>query len=522
MQRFRNSFFQDTDALPLDIFRILVGVLSLGYFLRTLCEAPYFSGPDGLIDHQLSVRIFGFTSGQPFGPQTTLPIFQITFVIASIASCSLILGYRVKFAAAIAYVIAVFTYRWNFLVMYVDDSIMHLMLWWILLLPVGRTLVLGDWLANREQAWRRWKEEKVPGANLRLFLCNLALLYLVAGLWKWTSPMWREGTALYAVLKLPISRTPDFWGPQHLALLKIATWLGLILESLFAFIVVLPKRSAVKYALVAGLLSFHLGIISTVGLPVANFACLAALVLLLRDELMEWIRRRDRRTFLPARNAEPELSNTVAIAFMVTLTMAMLSSVLVVPWRMPGRVVEVPSGVRTFLGRDGAEDTAMASIQQESRRDEVEGLGTLQRAFFAPLWSIGIAQQYQLFNWIDDRNFHVRLEAPSFVSSAANHEIDLQILFPKSTRSALLQTYLEDITWMKIPDHDRSELKKSILQRLAKSYCRRSRVGGTMEVYSTLERINPKSVQHNEQREFIMQFSCEDTEARIEALNVKR
>ncbi len=43
-----------TYALPIDIFRILVGLLSFIFFLRTYLETYDFSNPDGLIDHVLS------------------------------------------------------------------------------------------------------------------------------------------------------------------------------------------------------------------------------------------------------------------------------------------------------------------------------------------------------------------------------------------------------------------------------------------------------------------------------------
>ena len=44
-------------ALPLDLFRVLVGVLTLAYFWRAWREASLFSGPDGLLDHALQRRL---------------------------------------------------------------------------------------------------------------------------------------------------------------------------------------------------------------------------------------------------------------------------------------------------------------------------------------------------------------------------------------------------------------------------------------------------------------------------------
>ncbi|HMG72069.1 MAG TPA: hypothetical protein VK582_01095 [Pyrinomonadaceae bacterium] len=237
----RQSLARPTDALPLDIFRVLVGLLAFMYFLQTFLEARDFSGPDGLIDHELSQKIFWFTRIGLFHSGLSLQFFQTTFLIACLCCWAVILGYRVKIFAAIHYVIAVSTYRWNFLVMYVDASIMHLALFWLLLLPVGRTLVLSEWLADRAGAWQRWKRAKVPGVAVRCLFWNLALIYLVAGAWKWTSPMWRDGTALYAIFKLPISLSPNFWGPQHLPLLKLLNYSALIFEPLFPLIFILPR-----------------------------------------------------------------------------------------------------------------------------------------------------------------------------------------------------------------------------------------------------------------------------------------
>ena len=150
LARLREALARPTDALPLDIFRVLVGALVFAYFLRTFIEAGDFSGTDGLIDHALSRDIFWFTRLGLFQSGMSLAAFQTIFLIACLCSWALILGYRVKLFAALLYVIAVSTYRWNFLVMYVDDvSFIDALL--VALLPLGRTLILGEW---RKERWR--------------------------------------------------------------------------------------------------------------------------------------------------------------------------------------------------------------------------------------------------------------------------------------------------------------------------------------------------------------------------------
>lgn len=502
LTRLRELLAAPVDALPLDIFRVLVGALAFAYFLRTLFEAREFSGPDGLIDHQLSRELFWFTRLSLFQTGMSLAMFQAIFLIACLCSGALILGYRVKTFAAILYLLAVCTYRWNFLVMYVDDSIVHLSLFWLLLLPIGRTLILGEWRAERGAAWRRWKCERVPGAAPRCFLWNLTLIYVVAGLWKWASPMWRDGTALYAVLKLPISLTPGFWGPEHLSLLKVLNYAALILEPLFPLIFILPKGHFAKYGLLLALFGFHVGTLATLQIPFANIACLAAMIIPFGGELMD--RLRVASPCSPTRRAQARIgyAGAFALLFVAVLTLAMLSSVALPQWRAPTRRGHAEaSEARTVAG--GA-----------------EGLGPIQTVLFSTLWSIGIAQQYQLFNWIDERNYSVRYRIIEYEGDTSGREVEPSAMFVESTRGVLLQFYLHGLTWMRIEPRRAAELRRSIQTRTARRYCRRFQPRGVLVVYATLERIVPGDIREGESPALLMSFSCDGGEPVMRAMNL--
>lgn len=516
----RQSLARPTDALPLDIFRVLVGLVVFIYFLQTFLDARDFSSPDGLIDHELSQRIFWFTRIGLFQPGLTLGFFQVTFLIACLCTVPLIIGYRVKIFALILYVIAVCTYRWNFLVMYVDDSIVHLALFWLLLLPVGRTLVLSDWRADRKGAWQRWKRETVPGFTARCLLWNLALIYLVAGLWKWTSPMWREGTALYVIFKTSISLSPDFWGPQHLPVLKLLNYSALILEPLFPVLFILPKGHRAKYALLLALLGFHLGTLVTLQIPYANVACIAALVIPFGGELMQRLRgQRSEPTALqpPLRLS---LSGIVALIFVSALTLAMLSSVSLPEWRSPTRGYYSNALVSQNSLALSMGDSSTCTPPGNVAKFRYEGLGTLQWTFFSFLWCMGIAQQYQLFNWIDDRNYFGRYEVIEYQGDRPARQVEPYTMFPRSTRSVLLQGYLHGITWMRIPNERQAELRSSLHRRFARRYCQEFQPGGDVTVYSTLERIIPGANRAEDNRALFLRFTCEHGEPRMQAMNL--
>ena len=46
-------------------------------------------------------------------------------------------------------------------------------------------------------------------------------------LWKLTSPMWLEGSALYVILKLPIAWMPDLWDSGSYAWLQAVSYVAL-------------------------------------------------------------------------------------------------------------------------------------------------------------------------------------------------------------------------------------------------------------------------------------------------------
>jgi hypothetical protein len=522
LARLRELLAEPVDALPLDVFRVLVGALAFAYFLCTLFEAGDFSGPDGLIDHELSRGLFWFTRLSLFRPGMSLSMFQAVFIIACVCSCALIIGYRVKTFAAILYLIAVCTYRWNFLVMYVDDSIVHLTLFWLLLLPVGRTLVLSEWRVNRGAAWRRWKCERVPGAAARCFMLNLALIYVVAGLWKWDSPMWRDGVALYAILKLPISLAPGFWGPEHASWLRVLNYCALILEPLFLLIFILPRGHLVKYGLLLALVGFHVGTLATLRIPFANIACLAAMIVPFGGELMDRLRGgvacpQPQRA--PARIGR---SGAFALLFVAVLALAMLSSMPLPQWRAPTRRGHVEAyGVRTDAGGVTA-DKSRAACCATGGTDTggAEGLGPLQMTFFSSLWCVGIAQQYQLFNWIDERNYTVRYRVVEYEGGAHGHEIEPGSMFLESTRGVLLQFYLHGLTWMRVEPGRAAELRRSIQTRTARRYCRRFQPRGVVVVYSTMERVVPGGVSGGESTALLMRFSCDGGEPVMQDMNL--
>jgi len=487
-----------THALPVDLFRVLVGLVSFAYFGHLFAQSLDFSSPDGLIDHALTQRIFWYTQLGLFNSSMSAGAFEAVFLIASVASLALAAGYRPRLMASFAFVVAVSAYRWNFLVIYVDDGIMHLMLFWIIMLPVGRTLVLREWQHEGSGAIERWKREMVPGGAVRALLVSLALVYVVAGAWKWTSPMWRDGTALYAALRTPIAWHPEFWGPQHITPLVFANYFTLVLEPLFPLMFVLPVNHRIKWALLPALIGFHVGIIATMRVPYANVACLAASVIVFRHEIMRLLTRASESA--PARPVAPQpgLCCRMSLAFVALLALAMAGDAAVPAWRGPTR----PDHSADSVGKESVRD------HTPRREARVGFLGTQHNPLYSVLWLAGIAQSYRLFDWIDDRNFHIHYEITERRPDGSVRFIPPAALFPQSIRAVLLQTYMHGVTWARIPDEHSDDLKIALYKRFARRFCRTERMTGVIEVGASVARVSRRSNDVLPAAQIQASFSC--------------
>ena len=470
LNHLREWLLGETYALPLDVFRILVGLLCSAYFFRLLLEVRDISSPDGLLDHEFLARVLWFTRLSIFQPGVGTSLFYGLFGLGCLGAWGIVLGYRVKLWAALLFVIAASHYRWNFIVFSIDDSIMHLLLFWLLLLPVGRTLVLREFIQQGRRCIAYWSTVTVPGTALRCFLGNVCLVYLVAGLWKLESPMWQQGFALYAILRLPIAYFPDFWGPQHLFWLQIGSYVSLVIEPLLPLLLTRRPGNPLKWFGLLAQLGFHLSIIATLRVPYANLALAASAILFFRTEIMGWLQRRSGH-HTPLRQAlHFDLAGRLALVFLLVLTLAMMR-------RLPI-------------------------------------IGIVHKPAYALLWVVGIAQEYQLFNWIDTKNYYVTHRISASTPAGTTHTLTPTSVFPTSLRSVLLQTYLRDVRWMPFPQQHRRAFKARTLERLAQRFCREQPTTEMIAVQSAIQRIHPYNVALTQGKEqFWMQFYCMQEQA---------
>ncbi len=267
---------------------------------------------------------------------------------------------------------------------------------------------------------------------------------------------------------MPISYAPNFWGPQHLPFLKVLSYLSLAVEPLIPLLFFLRKNHPIKWigwVLVVGL---HAGIALTLRIPFANLALIAAGVLLFRGEIMAWLHGRPDAPALDSRS-RIDTAGRIALVFLLVLTVAMTR-------RIP-RIREV------------------------------------HKPAYAILYLAGIAQDYQLFNWVHKKNIHCREEIFAGGLSRGEEPLAEETLFPSGIRGVLLRSYLYGVRWIKIPRERQVELRKSLLDRAARRYCTEYEPQDKMLVTFQLQRITRFNLDLDQgTRRKLTTFQCEGQE----------
>ena len=141
-------------------------------------------------------------------------------------------------------------------------------------------------------------------------------------------------------------------------------------------------------------------------------------------------------------------------------------------------------------------------------------IGIVHKPAYALLWLVGIAQEYQLFNWIDTKNYAITHRVSALTPEGTTRALAPTSVFPTSLRSILLQTYLRDVRWMPFPRQHRRAFKARILERLAQRFCRVQPTTEMIAVQSVIQRIHPHNVALTQGRkQFWMQFYCRQEQA---------
>jgi hypothetical protein len=186
---------------------------------------------------------------------------ELYFWVLLLAFVALALGFWTRVAVVVCFAGTIGQKSWNHLPLTSSVEVITVVLFCLLFVDSGAAFSLD---ARR----RPRRETEAPIWPMRLIQFQVSLLYLNAGLWKLSHPLWRDGTALHYAISHNIFHRFPFPIPEGAApFLAFGTYATLAWEIGFAFLV--WNRWTRYPVLIAGVL-IHAGIF--VGMEVGSFS----------------------------------------------------------------------------------------------------------------------------------------------------------------------------------------------------------------------------------------------------------
>ncbi|WP_437331729.1 hypothetical protein [Sorangium sp. So ce394] len=179
----------------------------------------------------------------------------------TLALVALLLGWRARAAAALAWLAHLMLMMTADSTNYGADNYANIFLFYLIWMPSGAALSLDRRLARVPIG-----PPATTRLSLRVVQLHLCISYLASGLWKASGEQWWNGEAIWRSVMLPAYRQVDFsWLADHPWIAVIAGWLVVLVEAGYAFLI-WPRRS--RRIWVAATLALHLGIAVFMGLVV--------------------------------------------------------------------------------------------------------------------------------------------------------------------------------------------------------------------------------------------------------------
>jgi hypothetical protein len=179
--------------------------------------------------------------------------FLVRLGIWGVASVLLLIGWRPRLAAAVAWAISISLLNLNYYLHNGGDRIRTIVLFYLMLTPCGAAWSLDRFLLRRKSQPAPLTTHHSPLTTptfispwaLRLLFIQMALIYFLNGFYKLVGPHWRSGDMLHYVLgNVQWARWSFAELPLPFPVVQAMTWLVLIWELGFPLLVVMrPFRN---------------------------------------------------------------------------------------------------------------------------------------------------------------------------------------------------------------------------------------------------------------------------------------
>jgi hypothetical protein len=311
LTRIKNLFGCDVRSLA--VFRIAIAVLLICEICDRFPYAEAFYSDAGFFSTEFSKEELprSWSLNQLDGSV----LYQQTILISLCVSAILFgLGLFTRVATIVCWFLLISIHVRNPMVLIGGDTLMRMVLFWSMFIPLGRVWSLDAIWKTRRQAARRQKAlienassvQTEVGANETNYLVSfgtgclilqLCFMYWFAGIAKLTEH-WFDGTAMEYVLRLEIYVHPfGSWLLNFPLLLKAVTYGTLVLELFGPFLLFIPVWNHwFRLLVIAAFWSLHIGIDLSIDVGMFSVNSMAVWLVLLPSFVWDCCRKKNVQT----------------------------------------------------------------------------------------------------------------------------------------------------------------------------------------------------------------------------------
>lgn len=247
------------DLRSIALFRIALGLLVLIDLGGRVANLRVHYSDEGILPRDLLIPDLNPWRWSLLLANGTVAFQAAAFVLTATAALLLMLGYRARLMSVVVWILVVSIQVRNPMLLSGADTLLRVLLFWAMFLPLGATWSLDQRWAETPRLLVTTRFLSIGTAALVL---QVAFMYWFTVALKW-GPVWvTEGTALYyATGAAQITRPLGDAIHQFPGVLRVWTHASLVLEAAAPALLFWPWRTGpVRTAAVATIMAFHAGI----------------------------------------------------------------------------------------------------------------------------------------------------------------------------------------------------------------------------------------------------------------------
>ena len=274
-------FFRPQKPTPVALFRILYGLLNIANLALLRPDWLTWYGPHAFMSVQTMQRL---SSGARINlfvliPQTDFAVNAFFWVFMACA-VSLTVGYMTRFSGVAVFVCLISMHERNLYILNGVDVVMRVTGFFLMFAPSGGALSVD----RLRRIWAGREGAEVPLHSpwaQRMIQIQVSVIYLSTVGLKLLGKTWRNGTAIYYVVRLNAFRRFPVPFSNNMFLIHFFTWSTLVVE--FA-IGALVWVASLRYAVLIAATLLHLFIEYSMNLPLFELMMMSTYVTFIYPE----------------------------------------------------------------------------------------------------------------------------------------------------------------------------------------------------------------------------------------------